>query len=285
MIRPGKHTAFINILLLTLMPCQAMSAHADDALTFGVFPYLPTPKMEQIFSPIAARFSELTGRPVVLRSRPDFVRFREQVRQQTYDIIFIQPFDYIRATANSNYIPLARWGAGNDEDDQGSLRAIVVTRSDSNVESINDLDGRAVAIPHPDAAVSLLGQHALSRLHVKAEIHVAGNHLACLQQVQVKRAVACITAWPPVKLFENQHGVKLKPVYRTRKIPSAIFAVHTRVPAGQRQLLETELLSWASGSPVQKNYLSRAGWTRLHRATDKDYDVVRDIWSLIGHPE
>jgi len=291
--RPGSSRRYKRILagaipLALLLLCRAPSLAAvgsDDSLIFGVFPYLPTKRMEQIYSPLAARFGELTGRPVTLRSRPDFSRFREQVRQQAYDIIFIQPFDYVRAAANSGYIPLARWVASDKPDDLGNLRAIIVTRADSGVDSLDDLDGQAVAVPHPEAAVSLLGRSALAEHHVKTTLHVAGNHLACLQQMQVKRVAACITAQPPVKLFEKKHGVRLKQVYKTRMIPSSLFAVHKRVPAEQRALLEKELLSWRTSNPVQKTYLSNGAWTRLYPAADKDYDIVRTIWAEVGHAD
>jgi len=265
-------TVSTALLLLT----ATLAIAGDDGLTFGVFPYLPTARMEQIFAPIAARFGELTGRPIVLRSRPDYGRFREQVKQQAYDILFIQPFDYIRVGAPNGYIPLARWVATDDSDDRGDLSAIMVARPDTGIED------RAVAVPNLDAAVSLLGRYALRNQRVNAHIRSAGNHLACLQQVQVKRAAACITAWPPVKLFEQKNGVKFKLVYQTRTIPSSLFAVHRRVPAEQRKLLQKELLSWRKGDPATATYLSEGAWTRLYPATDKDYDIVRDIWTQVG---
>jgi phosphonate transport system substrate-binding protein len=270
----------VSTALLVLTATVAIAG--DDSLTFGVFPYLPTARMEQIFAPIAARFGELTGRPIVLRSRPDYGRFREQVKQQAYDILFIQPFDYIRVGAPNGYIPLARWVATDDSDDRGDLSAIMVARPDTGIESLQDVQNRAVAVPNLDAAVSLLGRYVLRNQRVNAHIRSAGNHLACLQQVQVKRAAACITAWPPVKLFEQKNGVKFKLVYQTRAIPSSLFAVHRRVPAEQRKLLQKELLSWRKGDPASAAYLSEGAWTRLYPATDKDYDIVRDIWTQVG---
>jgi ABC-type phosphate/phosphonate transport system substrate-binding protein len=272
------------ILLLFQIPF-AVADNDNSGLTLGVFPYLPTKSMEQIFAPIAARFSELTKRPVALRSRPDYARFREQVRQQTYDILFIQPFDYVSVAAPNDYIPLARWVASSDQDDHGDLNAIIVTRGDSAVKTVGDLQDQEVAVPNVDAAVSVLGRHALARLGIKVNIRAAGNHIACLQQVQVKRSAACITAWPAVMLFEKKNGVKLKLVYTTDTIPSSLFAIHTRVPEEQRRLLETELLSWRGDDPNDTAYLSNGAWTRLYPATDKDYDIVRKIWAELGHQD
>jgi ABC-type phosphate/phosphonate transport system substrate-binding protein len=273
-------TVSTTLLMLT---ATTLAIAGDRSLTFGVFPYLPTVRMEQIFAPIAARFGELTGLPIVLRSRPDYGRFREQVKQQAYDILFIQPFDYIRVGAPNGYIPLTRWVATDDSDDHGDLSAIMVARPDTGIENLQDLQDRTVAVPNLDAAVSLLGSYALRNQGVNAHISAAGNHLACLQQVQVKRAAACITAWPPVKLYERKNGVKFKFVYQSRSIPSSLFAVHRRVPAEQRKLLQKELLSWRKDDPATAAYLSGGAWARLYPATDRDYDIVREIWAKVGN--
>ncbi|MCG6865122.1 MAG: phosphate/phosphite/phosphonate ABC transporter substrate-binding protein [Thiogranum sp.] len=271
----------VSTALLLLTATLALADGDNDSLTFGVFPYLPTTRMEQIFAPIAARFGELTGRPIRLRSRPDYARFREQVKQQAYDILFVQPFDYVRVAAPNGYIPLARWVATDESDDRGDLSAIMVARPDAGIEKLQDLQDRTVAVPNLDAAVSLLGRYALRNQGVNAHIRSAGNHLACLQQVQVKRAAACITAWPPVKLFEQKNGVKFKLVYQTRIIPSSLFAVQRRIPAEQLKLLRKELLSWRKADPATAVYLSEGAWTRLYPATDKDYDIVREIWTQL----
>jgi phosphonate transport system substrate-binding protein len=275
---------FIAASALLLLQLASVTARAQESdLTFGVFPYLPVATMERIFAPIAARFSELTGRPVSLRSRPDYERFREQVRQQTYDIVFIQPFDYVRVAADSGYLPVARWVSSSDPDDHGNLCAVIVARSDTGIDTLDDLRGRHVAVPNMDAAVSLLGLDALSRRHIDAQTQAAGNHLACLQQVQVKHAEACITAWPPVKLFEAKSGAELKLIHTTEIIPSSLFAVHRRVPEQMRQRIRDELLSWHAGAPYATAFLERGAWTRLAPASDGDYDIVRDIWNRLGH--
>lgn len=276
---------FLWLILSLFQTPYAVADNGGNSLSFGVFPYLPTKEMEKIFAPIAARFSELTGQSVTLRSRPDYERFREQIAQQAYDILFVQPFDYVSVAANNGYVPLARWVASGDGDDHGDLKAVIVAREDSTLKTIGDLQDKTVAVPNFDAAVSLLGRYALAKLGINVKLREAGNHIACLQQVQIKRSAACITAWPPVKLFEKKNGVKLHLIYTTDTIPSSLFAIHTRVPLQQRKLLENELLSWRSDNPNDTVYLSRGAWTRLYPATDKDYDVVRKIWTELGHQD
>ena len=284
MFHRSRHSGLPVIVVLLAIVLQARWAAAtghEEPLRFGVFPYLPTPKLEQIFAPIAARISQLTDRRVLLRSRPDYGRFREQLRQQTYDIVFVQPFDYVRVAAPNGYLPLARWVSSHDPQDHGDLRAVMVARPDAGIKTLADLEGRTVVVPNLDAAVCLLGRYALISKGINTDIRAAGNHLACLQSVQVKHAAACITAWPPVELYERKTGAKLQLIYQTQAIPSSLFAVHKRVPAAERALIEKELLSWRSGDPASAPYLSQSAWTRLTAAKDSDYDVVRKIWAQV----
>jgi len=256
---------------------------AKESLTFGVFPYIPTRELEQMYAPTAARFSEILNMEINLRTRPDFARFREQVRQQSYDIIFIQPFDYIRAAADSGYLPLAGLVTTNNNGGTGGLRAIFVVRADSTVNTPNDLEGRRVAIPE-GAAVSLLGKHALSgfQLDGKIEFHSTNNHIACIKQVLVKKAAACITAHTPLEMFQKKTGAQVRVLYETLPIPPPLYAVHKRVPEAQRERLKKEILSWSADNAGDKVYLHGGGWSHLHPASDRDYDPVRTIWKTLN---
>ncbi|HED19325.1 MAG TPA: phosphate/phosphite/phosphonate ABC transporter substrate-binding protein [Gammaproteobacteria bacterium] len=280
-----KPCILFHLIYFSIIFSAAVIANdpANASLTFGVFPYLPTRKLEQMYAPTAARFGELLNVQVKLRTRPDFERFREQVHQQSYDIIFIQPFDYIRAAADNGYLPLARWARAGNGDNIEGLRAIFVVRADSTVNTLNDLAGKRVATPDKDAAVSLLGRHALSsfKLDKKVEIYPINNHIACLTQVRVKKAAACVTAQPTLKLFRDHTGAKLRVLYETQHIPSSLFAVHKRIPKAQRELLKNEILSWSADNTDDKAYLHGGGWSHLHPASDSDYEPVRAIWKVL----
>jgi len=250
----------------------------------GVFPYLPTSKLELFYAPVAARFSEILGIKVNLRSRPDFERFRERVGQQNYDLIFIQPFDYVRTAADSGYLPLARWVTSENSQDTGELRAIFVVGPDSSAQTLSDLSGKRVATPDRDAAVSLLGSYALSKFQLDddVEIRPLNNHLTCLKQVQLKKAAACVTAWPPLKFFRKQTGINFRVLYETSHIPSSLYAVHKSMPAEQQERLRAEMLSWNADNPEDRIYLHKGGWSRMYPASDSDYDSVREIWSILN---
>jgi ABC-type phosphate/phosphonate transport system substrate-binding protein len=124
-----KRIIFKHYLLIGLVCCLTFSciSHALSAqtaseaayYTLGVFPYLPPARIESMYAPVAANLSAVSNKPIKLKSRPNFEAFRQEVIKGRYDIIFIQPFDYVRIPKNNGYTPIVRW--------QGMLQAVFVT--------------------------------------------------------------------------------------------------------------------------------------------------------------
>ncbi len=266
-------------MCISTVYADATDTHHEQ-LTFGVFPYLPADKLEQLFAPIAARFSEIIGQPMVLRSRPDFDRFREQVSQQTYDIIFIQPFDYVRVAADNGYIPLACWSTGNNKSQGCNLKAVIVTLQESGIGNLEDLRGHVLGTPHPETAVALLVRHALIQdsLQDHIEIVATGNHNNCMQQVIIKKVDACITALPPATLFQKENNIQFRIIFESKPIPSTTIAAHRRLSPEIREKLRAELLSWSRENDTHKKLLHGGSWTHMCPMTDANYDPVRLIW-------
>ena len=69
-----------------------------------------------MYTPIAAEFSKVPGQPVTLKTKASFEAFTDEIEKETYDIAFVQPFDYVRAHDKHGYIPLARGGEPTDQD-------------------------------------------------------------------------------------------------------------------------------------------------------------------------
>lgn len=276
-----------GLLPALLAVFMVTTAAADEpGLSYGVFPYLPTERLEQVHAPIAARLGEVTGHHVHLRSRPDADRFREQVSQQTYDIIFVQPFDYVRAAADNGYQPLVCWSVADSPDASCELRAIVVTRRDSDVRQLDQLRGLRLGVPHPEAAVALLIRHALAEQGLADSVMLVptGNHHNCMKQVVIRKVDACATAGPPAALFEQENGLQLRTLYTSDPIPSTMIAVHDRVSPAVRDAIRTELLSWQRSDTEQSALLHKGSWGSLRPVTDADYDPVRRIWQEFNGP-
>jgi len=266
----GLHWRLLAGWLLTAS--FPLCADNKQPLLFGVFPYLPPARLEQAYAPVAADLSEATGRQVQLRTRPTFLQFRKELENETYDLIFIQPFAYVETAAPHGYRSIARPAR--------PLTALFVTHTDSPIKTIEDLRNETVAAPPIKAAVSLLGQQTLldHQLIPGKSVHLTyqNSHAACLRQVLIHKAVACITADSPLALFQAQSAVNFRIVANSRPVPGTAYAVHTRVPKQIRDTLQKRITHWASTTRGQ-SLLDSVKMPGFVSSVDEDYDPVRTI--------
>jgi len=249
-----------------------LCAEREQSILFGVFPYLPPARLEQIYAPVAADLSEAIGHPVQLRTRPTFSLFRKELENETYDLVFIQPFDYVESAAPHGYCLISRW--------EQPLTALFVTRTDSGANSINDLGNKIIAAPPTRAAVSLLGRQTLLDHQLvpgeNVRLTYQSSHAACLRQVLIRKAAACITAKSPLEVFQAQSGVNFRVVANSQPIPGPAYAVHDRVPEQIRNAFQQRTTHWARTTHGRAllNNIKVSGFVSV---VDEDYDVVRRI--------
>lgn len=245
---------------------------AQPPYIFGVFPHLAIARLEKIYAPIAADFGRALDRKVYFRTKPSFEKFTEELRKQTYDIVFLQPFDYVWAH-DYGYLPLARRGE--------PLTAQIMVAEDSPMHELKDLKGRAVALPPAEAAVSHLAKLALldAGLDPRRDVTLqhTKSHDSCLQRLLIGAVDACVTAAGPARFFQARMKVSFHILGRSQTIPHALIAVHSRVPEGERERLRATILSWPD-SPEGRRLLEAGELAPFQLAADDEYDVVRNHW-------
>jgi phosphonate transport system substrate-binding protein len=260
-------------------PISAMAAEpqakAED-LTLAVFPHLPPRELEKVYAPIAARFGAALGKTVHFRSSSSYQKFVDKLDQTEPDIVFVQPFDYVRIADRYGYIPLATRAE--------PLETIVVVPQDSDMNSLASLKGKQVALPPSVAAVSLL---------LKAQLNESGmvpgkdvklshfrSHVSCMQQVVIGAADACGTAAPALRFFMHKMNTQLKIIAKTRSIPHTLFAVHPRVPEQEREKILQAILA-LSETEEGRALLKRGKLKPFIPINDSDYDEVRAFKALM----
>lgn len=266
---------WLSALLLAQVSALSASNGETGGLILGVFPYLPPARLEEVYTPVAADFSRVLGRLVGLRSRHNFQQFRWAVEEGRYDIIFIQPFDYVRFAAPNGYRPLTR----NVRD----LKAVFVTGKDSGIRRLEQLSGGVVAMPPEQAAVSLLGRASLQHAGLlgKLTLRHERNHFACMQRVLVKTAVACVTAESPFRIYQSKTGARLRIFAHSESIPASLFAAKATLPDGSRAALQDAMLEWDI-SETGRRLLTRMKFQRFQAADDAAYDSVRVLWRRLS---
>jgi len=256
---------------LSAAQAQQILETTAPACRFGVFPYLPPMRIEELYASAAADFAVALKREVRLRTKKTFAAWYDEVKQQRYDIVLIQPFDYIGAFDKYGYLPLAR--------DREPLAAVMMVKGDNPLQSLAALRGQTVALPPARAAVSYLAKIALLEAGLtpgeSVRVKHFSNHDACLQQVLIGTAAACGTSWPVVRSFTLRRAASLRELAVTPAIPHVLFAVHRRLPVQDRERLLEVILGWQMTAKGRR-FLTVAGRLGFVKAEDADYDIVRD---------
>lgn len=262
------------------LPGTVRAAHAppDTApppYVFGVFPHLAVARLEKIYAPMAADFGRVLERKVYFRTKPSFEKFMAELRKQTYDIVFVQPFDYVWAH-EYGYLPLARRSE--------PLNAQIMVSQDSPYNDLKDLKGAVLALPPAEAAVSHLTKLALMDAGIDplhgVRLQYTKSHDSCLQRLLIGSVDACGTAARPVRYFQTHMKVNFRILGKSQTIPHALVAVHTRVPEAERERLRATILSWAD-TPDGRKLLERGELKPFQAVADAEYDVVRKYWRRV----
>ena len=272
--RANYKTGVLLLLLFGVIIGSSVSADESNNYSFGVFPFMPMPALIKYYNSVSTDFTRHVNKRVIAQSRPTFKLFSEEIENETYDIIFIQPFDYPKAYSH-HYRPLARRA--------DSLDAILVTRIDSDVKSIADLAGKVLANPPQESAITLVAQKELAKAGLDkkgaVEMIYTGNHFACMQMVLVGKADACSTTSPVLQHWENTQlkTKKLHVIHQSDAVPHTLYMAHERVPMEDQEKFKKAILTW-NERPEGKQILKIFSLSAFVEAKDSDYDVIRKFW-------
>lgn len=277
----------ICTLCCLLFPWSGRCNGAEPERTeyvLGVFPFLPTANLEGIFAPVAAELSKALGKPVRLRLTCTYGSFITALQNQTFDIVHVHPFDYIRFARQGGYYPLV----ARSED----LFALFSVKSGSPITKISDLKGKRVGTPPTTGAVTYLALDALKKAGLVPDKNLTishfPNHLACLQQLQIGNVDSCATSASTLKTFESQFGLTFNRIGHSVSIPHTLFAAHSRIPAADRELIKKTLLSssLAQVDPHLRQLFIESGNATTGRyfkaVSDRDYEPARRILKRLG---
>ena len=278
-MHPGFQT-YSRYIVLASFVCILLGSgskvYADEftEYKFGIFPFMPMAALSRYYNSIGTDFTRMVNKRVIAQSRPTYKEFAEEIEKETYDIIFIQPFDYPTAYEH-NYRPIARR--------VDYLDAILVTKIDSDIKSINDLKGKTLANPPADSAISIVIAKELKNVGVEGENAIkmiyTNNHFACIQMVLVGKADACSTTTP---VLHHWHETQLKKkklhaIHQSGSVPHTVYMVHQRVPEKDKEKFKHAILTWDK-RPEGKMILKIFNVSSFVEAKDSEYDVIRNYW-------
>lgn len=228
------------------------NAHAADELVFGVYPYLSSSQAVEQFAPLGDHLAQALGRPVSLRSAPDFERFIERTRTAEYDIVFTAPHMGRLAEKRDGYLPLAQTGY--------AIVIVVLARKDGPIKKLIELKGHTLATGAKLSMSYQMVDRELEKygLTIGRDVRFVNtasfsNVLEALVRNEAEAGATGTLLWD--KAPPDKHQV-LHVIWRSQPVPGFLVLVHPRIGAAAIERLKQALLGFDK-TPAGKTYFEK----------------------------
>ena len=262
----------VGILLPSIFPVFAEDNPSETKpYLFGVVPQFNASRIMEVWQPILDTLAKETGLAFRLVGSDSIPEFEQEFSQGRFDFVYMNPYHFIHAERSQGYQPLVR-------DVGRMLYGILVVRKDSLLQSVEELDGKVVAFPAPNALGASLMPRAEFR-NVYA-IDVEPRYVKSHSSVYLNVALGKVDAGGGVqKTLEQQPENlkrKLRVIHQTQKVVSHPVAAHPRVPADDRQQVKNALLKLGQ-SEHGRALLSRVPVDVIGVASPEDYKPLMEL--------
>ena len=107
----NRARAFLPVTLVAAVTVGGAQADRDPPgpYVYGVIPYISAIELAHLHAPILAEIQRVLDRPVTFRTTSSLETFAARLKQQAYDIAFIQPYDYHAAVVESGTFLSPAW--------------------------------------------------------------------------------------------------------------------------------------------------------------------------------
>lgn len=266
-------------LLLLLLSSPGLSL-ASDPLVMGVFPRRDAAISAKLFRPLALYLERELGVNVSLELSPDFNSFLDNLRKRHYDLVHLNPFDYLSAHDELNYVALVQ----NEEFGEVTIKGAIYVRHDSGIDSLDQLRGKKILFGGgPRAMMSylvptyLLQQAGLKRGDYEETYAINPPNAVLATYLRRADAGGAGEIAQRLPMVSSKIDVsQLKVIAESQPLPHLPWAVKKEMSDDLKHRIQTLLINLKQ-SDEGRDILKQARLSAFNPVTDKDYDAHRKI--------
>jgi len=258
------------LFLLGLL--ASFPAHAQTNLqtfTLSVVPQFTPVDIGQRWTPLLRHLEAETGYRFQLRLLEKIPRFESDFLAGIPDLVYLNPYHMLMAADAQGYIPLVR---GTDP-----LIGILVAAQDGPIKTLQDLNGKRLAFPAPNAFGASLYLRALltEKEGLRFSSDYVGSHQNVYRHVLIGDSAAGGGIHATLEKESPTIQRRLRVLYTTPGVAPHPFAAHPRVTHVAREKIRAALLKLGS-TPAGRNILANV---ELDKVISADYS--RDYQPLV----
>jgi phosphonate transport system substrate-binding protein len=212
------------------------SANAADTYTFSVVPQYNVVQLHTEWAPVLERLSRETGVKLELVLTSTIPKFERALLKGESDFAYANPYHAVMAKKAQGYLPLLR--------DSKALTGILLVRRDSPFAKIEDLSGKDIGFPAPNAfGASLYMRAILAEKNIKFQPQLLNTHGNVFRSI----LNGTVAAGGGVNNTFNDEQAEIKNqlrvLYQTPGAASHPVVVHPRVPVSVSNAVKAAVLA------------------------------------------
>ena len=267
-------------LLLIAIVFWNTAGVAADPLVMGIFPRRDAAISAQLFRPLSRYLERELGVPVLMELTVDYETFIAHLQARRYDLVHLNPFDYISVHDEQAYDALVQ----NEEFGEATIRGAIFARRDSGIRELSDLKGKRILFGGgPRAMLSyIVPTYLLQQAGLSKEDYVESYAInppnavlaTFLSRADAGGAGEVVRRLPVVtsKIDVSQ----LVMIASSQPLPHLPWAVKREMPEPLKQRLQALLVN-LNRSEEGRTILKQARLSALNPARDEEYDAHRKI--------
>lgn len=222
-------------MALSLLISTTAQANNESSYTVMVVPQFSETKTHANWGPLLEQVSKDTGVEFRLIFATDIPGFEHQFEQGKPDIIYCNPYHAVMAKKSQGYIPVLR--------DEQNLKGLLIAEENGSIRTLQDLKGKTILFPSPNAFGSSLYLRALLKDKEKIDFTAkyVKTHPNVLRGILRGEGAAGGMIASTLNSEDEKLQDKMKILYETPLVSSHPVAVHPRIPESVRKKFTVSL--------------------------------------------
>ena len=221
-------------------------ANSGKVYTFDVVPQLTAAKIYTTWSPLLQRVGQDAKLCFELRVSATIPEFEQKLLKGEPEFVFLNPYHAVLAHQKKKYQPLL----ANSED---LLTGILVVRADSPIQHLEELKGKSITFPAPNAfAASLLIRAELAKKKIEITPVFVKTHSNVYRSVIGKDVIAGGGVNNTLDNEAPEVRQQLRVVYETSAYTPHPVATHLSVSTAVRERFLKTMLKLAQDEEGRK---------------------------------
>ena len=268
-------TLILVLVAITIMPGFSIAAQ----LKLSMLPRYSAEEINKRIIPLAKYLSQEIGQPIEPVITADFAQYEKKIKNGEIQIGYENPYIYALVSTTHEILAMAIKGADGDK-----FRGVIITRTDSDIQSISDLKNRKIMVVGRTAAGGYISQKitlAEAGIDLEKECQVSEsvgnkqeNVILAVYMGEVAAGFIREAALKKVNKFIPVDQIRI--LNKSAWMPNWAFSVDKSLPADVKKNIREALLNLDQNSPV----IQALDIKGFRYATDDEYDSIRKAADL-----